>query len=122
MKPLPILFIITAGVGLGLYLGWLFLRRERSKPVVIGLHVILGVVGLEGVAMLVTGGPGGGDPASGQLVKTSAILLVLAVMTGFASPLLAKRRPRKVGLATLGVHATVGAAGYALLIAWAVQA
>ena len=30
-----------------------------------------------------------------------------------------KRRPRKVGLATLGVHATVGAAGYALLIAWA---
>ena len=68
MKPLPILFVITAGVALGLYLGWRFLRRERGKPVVIGLHVVLGVVGLEGVAMLITGGMGGGDPATGQLV------------------------------------------------------
>jgi hypothetical protein len=122
MKPLPILLVITAGVALGLYLGWLYLRRERSKPVVIGLHVVLGVVGLEGVAMLITGGPGGGDPATGQLVKTSALLLVLSVMTGFASPLLAKKRPRKVGLATLGVHAAVGMAGYAVLVAWALRA
>lgn len=120
MNPLPILAIVTAGVCLGAHLGWLFLRRERSKPVVIGAHVVLGVIGLAGVAMLVTGGPSGGEPASGQLVRTSAVLLVLAVMTGFASPLIAKRRPRKVGLATLSVHAAIGVAGYALLVAWAV--
>ena len=122
MKPLPIVFVITAGVALGLYLAWLFLRRERSKPVVIGVHVILGVIGLEGVAMLITGAPNGADPATGELVKMAGLFLVLAVMTGFATPMISKKRPRKVGFAAIGVHAAVAATGYAFLIAWAMQA
>jgi len=48
MKPLPVVFIITAGVALGLYLGWIFLRRERSKPVVMRPPVNRGVFGPEG--------------------------------------------------------------------------
>lgn len=122
MKPVPILLVITAGVLVGIYLGWRVLRRERGRPVAIGAHVILGVIGLEGVAMLITGAPDGSGSAGGSLVKTAGLLLVLAVMTGFATPLVAKKRPRAVGLSALGVHAAIAAAGYALLVAWAVSA
>jgi hypothetical protein len=121
MRPLPIVLVITAGVALGLYLGWRFLRRERGRPAAIGAHVILGVIGLEGVAMLIMGTPDGGDPATGRLVRMAGLFLVFAVMTGFAAPLLSRKRPRRFGLAAVGVHAVVAATGYALLIAWAVQ-
>jgi drug/metabolite transporter superfamily protein YnfA len=122
MNALPIVLVMTAGVAVGVYLGWLFLRRERSKPTVIGAHVILAVIGLEGVAMLIKGTPDGADPATGQLVRAAGLFLVLAVMTGFATPMISKKRPRKVGMAAIGVHAAVAATGYVLLVAWAMQA
>jgi hypothetical protein len=122
VNPVPIVIVVTAGALLGLHLGWLFLRRGRGRPAVIGLHVILGVIGLEGVAMLISGAPDGSDPATGRLVRMAGLFLVLAVMTGFAAPLLSKRRPRRVGLAAVGAHAAVAATGYVLLIAWAMRA
>ena len=86
MKPVPILLVITVGAALGIYLAWRVLRGERGRPAVIGAHVILGVIGLEGVAMLIMGAPNGADPATGQLVRSAGLFLVLAVMSGFATP------------------------------------
>lgn len=119
MKPVPILLVITVGAALGIYLAWRALRGERGRPAVIGAHVILGVIGLEGVAMLIMGAPNGADPATGQLVKSAGLFLVLAVMSGFATPLIAKKRPRAVGLTAIGVHATIAAIGFGLLVTWA---
>lgn len=119
MKPVPILLVITVGAALGIYLAWRVLRGERGRPAVIGAHVILGVIGLEGVAMLIMGAPNGADPATGQLVRSAGLFLVLAVMSGFATPLIAKKRPRAVGLTAIGVHATIAAIGFGLLVTWA---
>jgi len=88
---IPVALMLSASVALGLWLGWQFLRRSRSNPIHIGFHLILGVVGLEAVAMLMRGAPDGTITQSGSYGKLAALVLALAIITGFATALVLQR-------------------------------
>jgi hypothetical protein len=119
MHVLPAFALLGACVALGVLLLVQYFRRVRSKPVHVGVHLILGVAGLEGLVTLFRGTPDGTLMPAGTLGNAAGLLLLLAVMSGLASPMIARRWPRRVGSAALVTHAGVGAAGFVLFLAWA---
>jgi hypothetical protein len=121
MHLIPALVLLTASVALGLLLGWRYLRRERNKPALIGVHLILGAAGLEAMAMLLRGTPDGTLIVAGTLGNAAGLLLAAAMISGFASPMIGKRSPRRTGTIALASHAGVGAAGFILFLAWVLQ-
>jgi len=121
MKALPPAVLLCAAVALGVFLGIRYLRRTRNKPVLVGIHLLLGGAGLEVVAMMLRGTPDGDGASGGALVKGAAGLLLAAMISGLLSPMVGRgsRRIMNVALAT---HASLAAAGFALFIAWALSA
>jgi hypothetical protein len=71
---LPAILLLTGAVVLGLLLGRDYLRRVRSKPALIGFHLLLGAGGIEVTVMLLRGAPSG----AAMLVR-----LLLKAATGF---------------------------------------
>jgi hypothetical protein len=114
-----VILLLSLSMGLGLWLGWKFLCRAGSNPIQIGFHLILGVAGLEAVVMLMHGTPGGALSAAGSLGKLAALLLALAVISGFATSVLARRWSRKGAGTVLASHALLGALGWVVFLAWA---
>ena len=43
----PALAVIGSTVAIGLYMGWRYLRGERNNRILVGFHLVLGVIGLE---------------------------------------------------------------------------
>jgi hypothetical protein len=121
MHVTPAIVLLSASVALGLFLGLKYLRRVRSKPALIAVHLMLGGAGLEGMAMLLRGTPDGTVTPSGLLGNTAALLLATAMLSGLATPMIAKRSPRKVGSIALATHVGFGASGFVLFLAWALQ-
>lgn len=118
MDLIPVLVLLSAAVALGLVLGLQYVRRVGSKPTLIGLHLILGGAGLEGMAILLRGTPDGTRLPAGVLGNAAAILLAMAMITGFASPMIGRRWPRKTGSIALATHAGLAAIGFVLFLAW----
>jgi hypothetical protein len=107
--------LLTAAVGLGLYLGLLHLRRVR-KPVVIGAHLLLGVAGLETTVVMLRGAPDG-ITFAGSFGVVAAALLALALVFGFSTPLLGKRSRRTANI-LLATHAGIGVTAFVMFLAW----
>ncbi len=82
----------------------------------IGFHLVLGVIGLEVTALLIKGAPSGAR-ALGSLGPTTAILTAATLFTGLLIPLIAQPRP-KWATPALVVHALVGAVAFALYLIW----
>ncbi len=59
MIALPSLFLMSGAVAIGIYLGILYLRRERPRRLLLGGHILMGMGGLEQVALLIHGSPSG---------------------------------------------------------------
>ena len=57
VKAIPALVLLSAAMCLGVIMGIQYLRRVRSKPVMIGVHLLLGAGGLEVLAMMLRGAP-----------------------------------------------------------------
>ncbi len=112
----PGLAVIGSTVAIGLYMGWRFLMGERNNRVLIGFHLILGVIGLEVTAQLIRGAPSGAR-ALGSLGPTVAIATAATLFTGLLIPLIAQPRP-KWATPALIVHALVGAVAFALYLIW----
>lgn len=118
MKFAWLLAMLAAATGLGLWLGWRFLRRQRNPPVHAAVHLLLGGAALEGFVILRRGAPDGTVLPFEGLGNTAALLLVGAMLTGLAAPLVAQwwgRRP--VGV-VLAAHAAAGLAGAVALVTW----
>jgi hypothetical protein len=116
---LPVVFLLSASMALGLWMGWQFLRRSGSNPIHVGFHLILGVAGLEIVVMLLRGAPDGSVAAAGSLGKSAALVLATAVISGLATSVLARRWSRQESAWVLAIHALLGSAGFVLFLAWA---
>lgn len=117
MQTLFVIALLGSSIGIGLFLGWQYLRRVRNKPVLIGLHLILGGAGLESMVML-RGSTEAAIPGFG-IANAGILLLFAGMMTGLLTPLIAQKRPRRVGTIALAVHVGVGAIGFILFLAWA---
>ena len=115
---LPVVFLLSASMALGLWMGWQFLRRSGSNPIHVGFHLILGVAGLEMVVMLLRGAPDGSFAAAGSLGKSAALVLATAVISGLATSVLARRWSRQTGGLLLATHAALGVAGFVVFLVW----
>lgn len=113
MNPVPVLVILTANVLLGLYLGLLYLRGDR-KPVLIGIHLLLGLGGIETLAMLLHGTPDSTEAPDGNSGQAAALCFVAAVLLGLSAALL--RRSRRFANAVLASHAGLATIGLMLLL------
>lgn len=117
MKALPLLLLLGGAAVLGVILGVQYLRRVRSQPVVIGLHLLLGAGSMEVLAMLLRGAPDGTTWSGTGMVKIAAGLVAMAMVSGLVAPMIGRgsRRTMNVALAT---HVSIAVAGIALLLAW----
>jgi hypothetical protein len=118
MAVAPAIIVLGAAVLLGLYLGYGFLLGQRSNRMLVGVHFILGIAGIEVLALLLRGAPDGRAAAAAPLGVVSALILAVAMLTGLLVPILAPGRPRTIGPAIL-VHAIFATCGFGLLLIWA---
>jgi len=117
VKAMPVVVLLGAAVILGIFLGYQYLRRVRSRPVLIGVHLLLGAGGLEVLAVLLRGAPDGDTLAPGKLGKVAAGLVVLALFSGLLAPMLGRRSRETMNIA-LATHAAVALAGFTLVLVW----
>jgi hypothetical protein len=117
MISFPVLALLAANVGLGLYLGRCYLQGRRSRSLLTGIHLLLGVGALEALAMVMNGTPSGEVIAPGGMGSTSAILIAVAMFGGLLSSLM---RGRKVDGAegVLLAHACAGLLGFVVFSLW----
>jgi hypothetical protein len=122
VQSLPPIILLAAAVMAGLLLGRNLLRGTTNRPVLVGLHLILGAAGLESTAMLLredSGRPLGFGSSLGGL---AAGFLVLALMSGLSGPMIRRRWPQRAGKILLILHASAGAAGLCVVLAWRLPA
>ncbi len=112
--------VVTLGLSasLGLYLGYQYLKRRRNGPVLIAVHILPGLAALEIVAMMLRGAPDGAVASGKTLAEYAALLLVVALMIGLLTPMVARNRPRRVATFALSIHALFAATALGLLVAW----
>ena len=103
MSTIPLLLVLSAAVGLGVYNLWGWWKGARRVGV-IAAHLLLGVGGAEALVVALHGSGLPEDDPVRQTAKLALGLLAVAVFTGFGSPLL-----RRSGFANLALAAHVGA-------------
>jgi len=118
MRAIPAVLLFGCAATLGVVMGIAYLRRRRNSPVMIGVHLLLGAAGMEVIAMLLSGASEGSALPPTSLVRLAAALLVTALLTGLATPLVARGSRRTMNFALL-THAGVALSGFLLLLAWA---
>jgi hypothetical protein len=117
MPTWPVMTVFGSTVAIGLYMGLQYLRGVRNNRMLVGVHVLIGVAGLEVFALLLRGAPDGTHLAESRLGPASALLLAAALFTGFLVPLIAAPKPAATG-AALAVHATLGTVAFGALLLW----
>ncbi|MBK1680661.1 hypothetical protein [Rhodocyclus tenuis] len=121
MQGIAAIALLGISALLGAYLGWQYLRRVRSRPALTGFHLVFAAAGLEAMVMLRGELPAQVFAQVAAPANAAGLLLVLAVLTGLAIPMIAKGRPRIAGSTALAVHALVGMLGFVLLLIWALR-
>ena len=116
MQALPIALILTASMCLGLYLGWLYLRGVR-KPVLNGIHILLGAGALEGLAVLLHGAPNGAVFVAHSLGVGALGLFAYAMFSCLLGPIFG-RQSRRTGEAVLVTHVSAGLVGFLVFLWW----
>ncbi len=119
MTTIPLTIILFGSVILGCILGLEYLRGVRSRPGMIGAHLILGVLAMEQMAMLLRGAPDGRAASAGSYGKLTALLFFVAVLAGLIAALVRNRRSRS-NIALAG-HVTVATAGVVSYLLWVFQ-
>lgn len=110
------LALLTAAVGLGAWLGTLYLCRERQATL-IGAHLLVGAAGIELTVMMLRGSPDGDVVATATIGIVEAALLASAMVSDLATPLVGKHSCASANL-MLESHVALGLAGYACVLFW----
>jgi len=118
MHALPVLLLLGAAAAIGLYMGQRHLRGARNRPMLIGVHLLLGIGGLEVMVMLLWG-PDADPVGAGTrgAAGLATILLAAALFCGLLAPLIG-RGSRRLMTAALATHAGIAAAGVVALLVW----
>ena len=117
MPMFPFIALPLATMALGLVLVVLRIREIR-KPLLIGLHLLLGLGALEVLVVLLKGTSGSDGLPAGDFGNVAAGCLALAAFVGLLTPILG-RRSRLTANAMLVAHGSAGVAGVLFCIAWA---
>jgi hypothetical protein len=117
MIAIPALLLTSVAVAVGVYLGLLYLRRVRPIKAWLGAHILLGMAGIEQVAILTRGAPNGEIFKAGEYGTAALACFGLAMFSGFTAPLLGQKS-RRNGEMMLATHAGAGIAGFVLLLLW----
>jgi hypothetical protein len=120
MLSIPIVILVVATASLGVYLGLRYLRHERNKPIVIGLHILLGAMTLEPMVIAMRGGLGGVPVQPSMFGVLGACGLALALFSGVTAVMIG-RRSRQTANVALTCHAAVAASAVLLIGAWALR-
>jgi hypothetical protein len=120
VQAIPAVVLLSAAVALGILLAIEYLRRVRSKPVIIGLHLLLGAGAVEVMAMLLRGPPTGGAAPALPMLQVATGLLAFALFSGLIVPIIG-RRSRATMNVGLVIHVTAAAAGFVLCLVWFVR-
>ena len=116
MPMFPFVLLPLGAMALGLALAVLHLRGIR-KPVLIGLHLLLGFGALELMVVLLKGTSDSDGLPAGDFGNVSAGFMALAAFVGLLTPILG-RRSRLTANAMLLAHGGAGLAGVLLCMAW----
>jgi len=117
MKALPVVILLGAAVCLGVIMGLEYLRGVRSRPAMIGIHLLLGAGGLEVLVMLLNRTPDGEVMPAGPLATAAAALVALALFVGLLAPMIGRRSRRTMNVA-LATHASIASTGFLVLLVW----
>lgn len=118
MTIIPILILICATAALGVALGVRYLRDAPRKPLLVGLHVLLGLGALEIAAYGLWSARQAGEAS--QLGVAAAGALAAAAFIGLLAPILG-RRSRGTMTVALIAHAGVATIGLGFAVAWTVS-
>jgi hypothetical protein len=116
MPVFPFILLPLSAMALGVMLAICHLRSIR-KPMLIGLHLLLGFGALELMVVLLKGTPNGDVLPAGDFGNVSAGFMALAGFLGLLTPILG-RRSRLTANAMLLAHGGAGVAGVLLCMAW----
>ncbi len=116
MTTFPIVAILGAAVAAGAVNFGLRLRGQR-RPMLIGLHLLLGIGGLEVLVFFLKDINGGEGVPAGPWGNIAAGLLAIAVFIGLLSPIVAKNS-RPLSNALLVAHVASGALGAITAFIW----
>lgn len=123
---LIVIALLAASVALGVLLGWRYLRQLPAKPVLVGVHILLGLAGLKWMVLDLLWRTPEGTPLH-SVGYASALLLAAALLSGLLAPVLTRQQPHpqaqpaRGGAVAQALHAGVGLAGFALFVAWAIH-
>ena len=120
MKLVPPFLLLCAASAFGAVLLWRIVKHLPRRPVLVGVHLLLGIAGMEATALLMRGAPDGSSTPAGSFGRLAGLMLIIALMSGLASPMIGRRWPGRVGNVALGAHVGVAGAGFALFVAWLV--
>ena len=109
-----LLSIIGLTTCIGIYMGWQFLRGVRNPPMLVAIHLLLGLGSLEVLAVILRGAPNGSHVVDRDGILLAAGLLAGALLTGFAVPLIAKPVPDAIGI-SIATHAGIGTVAFLAL-------
>lgn len=109
--------LLCLAAALGLFLGLGYFKGQRNKPVLVGVHLLLGIGGTE--ALLLTHRSISGDEAAtgGTGALPALGLLAAAIFMGFVAPMIG-RNARPAGTMALATHAVLAACGVGLTLFW----
>ncbi len=117
MTTVPILAILGGAVALGAVNLKLRLEGQR-KPVLLGIHLLLGIGALEVLVFFLRDANGGEGVPAGPYGNIAAALLAMAVFIGLLSPIVAKNS-RSLSNALLVAHVASGSLGAVTALVWA---
>jgi hypothetical protein len=115
----PVLLLLAATAGLGVYNGLGYLRGQRRVGLV-AVHLLLGIGGLEGLLILLRGTPDGDVSQGGSLANAAAGLFALALFSGLLRPVF-RRQSKQTSDMVVMAHAGAGAVGLLLFLVWAAR-
>ena len=108
---------LVATVIIGTILGLFYLKGIR-KPVLIGTHIIVGMAGLEQLAVTLGGSPRGSVMGLHSFGVMAGLLFALALPFGILAPMIGRQSSSKGG-AMLAVHICIAVTAFVLFLAWA---
>lgn len=117
MTWLPVLLLLTCGVGLGITMATRNWRGPPRKPVLIGLHILFGAGALEELVVSLHGTESVAALSSANGGSLTALLIAATLFIGFSVPLISRRAPQ-AARRVLVLHAATGLTAFAALIVW----